>query len=76
MQDQNYQVLNVEFGSRSLEIQEPIKSSKFVHQSLADEAKPKLEIKGFRREKNRGIICLDCGKCFKQKNTYNYHKRK
>lgn len=33
------------------------------------------QIKGFQRDKSKNIICLDCGKCFKQKNSYNYHKR-
>lgn len=32
-------------------------------------------IKGFKRDKNRTIICLDCGKRFKHKNSYNYHKK-
>lgn len=33
------------------------------------------KIKGFKRDKNRNIICLDCGKQFKHKNSYNYHKK-
>lgn len=32
-------------------------------------------IKGFKRDKSRNIICLDCGKQFKHKNSYNYHKK-
>ncbi|XP_031623087.1 zinc finger protein 420-like [Contarinia nasturtii] len=36
---------------------------------------PKTQIKGFKRVKNQGIVCLDCDKVFKHKNSYNYHKR-
>lgn len=37
-------------------------------------ASPK-EIKGFKRDSNKHIVCLDCGKKFTAKNSYNYHKR-
>lgn len=34
------------------------------------------KIKGFQRDKSKNsIVCLDCGKCFKHKNSYNCHKR-
>lgn len=36
---------------------------------------PKVEVKGFKRDKNNKIVCLDCGKQFSAKNSYNYHKR-
>lgn len=70
---------NHEFSSIGLENcdnMEPVESPVLVQQKPSDESKPKVAIKGFRREKSIGIICLDCGKCFKQKNTYNYHKRR
>lgn len=33
------------------------------------------KIKGFHRDQSKKIICLDCGKYFKHKNSYNCHKR-
>lgn len=33
------------------------------------------KIKGFERDQSRKIVCLDCGKYFKHKNSYNCHKR-
>ncbi|XP_055295744.1 zinc finger protein 431-like [Sitodiplosis mosellana] len=69
---------NYEFSRRSQKNtvnQEDIKSTELIQHKSSDERKPKVEIKGFKREKSKDIICLDCGKCFKQKNTYNYHKR-
>lgn len=33
------------------------------------------KMKGFERDKSKRIVCLDCGKCFKHKNSYNCHKR-
>ena len=71
--------LNNVFNSRCLKIHEnhwPIKNAGSIQQNSSDEEnKQKIQIKVFNREKHKGIICLDCGKCFKQKNTYNYHKR-
>lgn len=43
--------------------------------AISDGIQPKVEIKGFKRDKNKKITCLDCGKCFTAKNSYNYHKR-
>lgn len=88
MQEHDYETLSAPdttgvstegFSSKSLENvekEEPIKSPTLDQQNFHDECKPKMKIKGFKREKNIGIICLDCGKCFRQKNTYNYHKRR
>lgn len=42
---------------------------------LSHTVQPNAKIKGFKRDKNKKIICLDCGKCFSAKNSYNYHKR-
>lgn len=36
---------------------------------------PNSKIKGFQRDERKNIVCLDCGKCFKHKNSYNCHKR-
>lgn len=33
------------------------------------------KIKGFQRDESKNIVCLDCGKCFKHKNSYNCHMR-
>lgn len=46
------------------------------HDQIGDDStdSPK-EIKGFKRDTSNNIICLDCGRMFKQKNSYNYHKR-
>lgn len=33
------------------------------------------KIKGFQRDQSKQIVCLDCGKYFKHKNSYNCHKR-
>ena len=66
-------------NGRGLKIHEnhwPIKNAESIKRNSSDEEnKQKIQIKVFNREKHKGIICLDCGKCFKQKNTYNYHKR-
>lgn len=36
----------------------------------------KCEIKGYKKEKEKGIVCLDCGKCFKYMKSYDSHKKK
>lgn len=60
------------------EYAEPIENILSInrHRSdLSDADQPNAEIKGFKRDRNKRIICLDCGKCFSAKNSYNYHKR-
>lgn len=60
------------------EYAEPIENIPSInrHRSdLSDTVQPNAKIKGFKRDKNKRIICLDCGKCFSAKNSYNYHKR-
>lgn len=40
-----------------------------------NEMQPATEIKGFTKDNMKRITCLDCGKLFMAKNSYNYHKR-
>lgn len=58
-------------GNDETDQNEPLDKSNNANDSTDS---PK-EIKGFKRDKSNNIICLDCGKRFKQKNSYNYHKR-
>lgn len=54
---------------------EPRKSNESKTGADDDSITIPKEIKGFKRDSSKHIICLDCGKRFKAKNSYNYHKR-
>lgn len=43
--------------------------------SVKGAPKVEIEIKGFEKDENKRVTCLDCGKNFMSKNSYNYHKR-
>lgn len=40
-----------------------------------DDAQPIIEIKGYEKNVNGEFVCLDCGKTYKTRCTYNLHKR-
>lgn len=45
------------------------------NRKLNDDLKIDEGVKGFKRERNNHITCLECGKSFKHITNYYYHKR-